>query len=316
MLIARSTRSPRGCADPTARPSSTTGAVAVDTVFITPEDAYEPPQHDHGTHVAGVLAANWVEMPPSGPGEPSLPTDKLMGICPDLQLWDMRVLGSQGEGDEFSVVAGLKLVEAINRRAGRLIIHGVNLSLALHHDVANYACGYTPVCNACRDLVDSGVVVVASAGNSGFNLRGVSSAYGSSYQNISITDQGNGQDVITVGSTHGSLPYQYGISYFSSRGPTADGRYKPDLLAPGEGINGPIPLINDVEADYKSYDGTSQAAAHVSGAAGMILARCPGMRGDPRAVKKALCESASDLGRERYFQGASPVDIVRALQSL
>jgi subtilisin family serine protease len=100
------------------------GAAAVDTVFITPEDAYEPPQHDHGTHVAGVLAANWVEMPPSGPDEPSLPTDKLMGICPDLQLWDMRVLGAQGEGDEFSVVAGLKLVEAINRRAGRLIIHG------------------------------------------------------------------------------------------------------------------------------------------------------------------------------------------------
>jgi serine protease AprX len=143
--------------------------------------------------------------------------------------------------------------------------------------------------------------VVASAGNSGFNLRGVSSAHGSSYQNISITDPGNGQDVITVGSTHGSLPYQYGISYFSSRGPTADGRYKPDLLAPGEGINGPIPLINDVEADYKSYDGTSQAAAHVSGAAAMILARYPGMRGDPRAVKKALCESASDRGRERYF---------------
>jgi serine protease AprX len=158
--------------------------------------------------------------------------------------------------------------------------------------------------------------VVASAGNSGFNLRGVSSAHGSSYQNISITDPGNGQDVITVGSTHGSLPYQYGISYFSSRGPTADGRYKPDLLAPGEGINGPIPLINDVEADYKSYDGMSQAAAHVSGAAAMILARYPGMRGDPRAVKKALCESASDRGRERYFQGAGLVDIIRALQSL
>ena len=48
----------------------------------------------------------------------------------------------------------------------------------------------------------------------------------------------------------------------------------------------------------------------------MILARYPGMRGDLRAVKKALCESASDLGRERYFQGAGLVDILRALQSL
>ena len=95
--------------------------------------------------------------------------------------------------------------------------------------------------------------MVASAGNSGFNLRGVSSAHGSSYQNISITDPATNR-VITVGSTHGSLPSNLG----SATSLLADQRQTAvlnlDLLAPGEGINGPIPLINDVEADYKSYD--------------------------------------------------------------
>jgi hypothetical protein len=91
-------------------------------VFITPEDAYDLP-NTIMRHMSLVSGRELGEMPPSDPGEPSLPTDKLMGFV--LQLWDMRVLGAQGEGDEFSVVAGLKLVEAINRRAGRLIIHGV-----------------------------------------------------------------------------------------------------------------------------------------------------------------------------------------------
>ena len=41
---------------------------------------------------------------------------------------------------------------------------------------------------------------------------------------------------ITVGSTHRDCPHTYGVSYFSSKGPTGDGRIKPDLVAPGERI--------------------------------------------------------------------------------
>lgn len=284
------------------------------------EDTYRPPGNDHGTHVAGILAANWINEDRSGIGQPALRT-VMAGICPDMPVWDIRVLDDWGQGDEFSIVAGLRLVEAINRRAGRLKIHGVNLSVSIAHHVANYACGWTPICNACNALVDSGVIVVVAAGNTGFNdpmgtrraTPGVND--GNSYNTVSITDPGNADKVITVGATHATLPHQYGISYFSARGPTADGRRKPDILAPGEGITGPIPLVHDREPDFKSYDGTSQAAPHVSGAAALLMSRYPELRGQPIRVKEILCQSATDLAREPYFQGHGLVDVLRALQS-
>ena len=53
---------------------------------------------------------------------------------------------------------------------------------------------------------------------------------------VSIHDPGNAELVITVGSTDREMPHMYGVSYFSSKGPTLDGRLKPDLVAPGEWI--------------------------------------------------------------------------------
>jgi hypothetical protein len=53
---------------------------------------------------------------------------------------------------------------------------------------------------------------------------------------LTINDPGNADLAITVGSTHRDMPHVYGVSYFSSKGPTGDGRDKPDLVAPGEKI--------------------------------------------------------------------------------
>jgi subtilisin family serine protease len=58
-----------------------------------------------------------------------------------------------------------------------------------------------------------------------------------------------------VGSTHSYRPYAYGVSYFSSRGPTGDGRSKPDLVAPGEKIWSAVP-----DGGARTQDGTSMAA--------------------------------------------------------
>src|SRR5215216_1146466 len=95
--------------------------------------------------------------------------------------------------------------------------------------------------------------VVAAAGNAGFDESQVAPA--SSYRQSSINDPGNAEVVITVGGTHRENPHTYGVSYFSSRGPTGDGRAKPDLVAPGEKVTAPVP-----GAKSARMDGTSMAA--------------------------------------------------------
>ena len=74
-------------------------------------------------------------------------------------------------------------------------------------------------------------------------------------------------------------------------------------------------MPGDVEA-LRRMDGTSMAAPHVSGAAALLMARHRELAGQPAAIKAILCKTATDLGRERYFQGAGMLDILRALQSV
>jgi subtilisin family serine protease len=66
----------------------------------------------------------------------------------------------------------------------------------------------------------------------------------------------------------------------------------------------------------RAKDGTSMAAPHVSGAAALLMARYNELIGEPAQVKAILKSTATDLGRERYFQGAGMLDVLRALQSV
>jgi hypothetical protein len=275
----------------------------------TAED-YQPPRFDsHGTHVAGILAANWQEAPQESPLKAPL-----VGVCPELELFDLRVLPDDPKvkADEFTIIAALQFVRHLNAHKNLMVIHGVNLSLSVPHDVANYACGRTPVCDECERVVAAGVIVVTAAGNRGFDkLRDPAGGAAGDYRYISITDPGNAESVITVGSTHRMMPHNYGVSYFSSRGPTGDGRTKPDLVAPGERIDS-----CSLNGYYETMDGTSMAAPHVSGAAALLIGRHRELIGQPQRVKEILGNSATDLGREPRFQGRGLVDVLRALQSL
>ncbi len=273
--------------------------------------AASQPKHPHGTHVAGVLGGSAGPAVSPSETDPPRDVDAMYGMCPDIQLYDFRVLDQDGKGNEFTIVGALQFIRYLNAHRDTPLIHGVNISLWIPHDVRNYACGRTPICDECSRLVDSGVVVVTAAGNFGqsdadspLTLEGV-------YEAISITDPGNTQSVITVGATHRSKPHAYGVSFFSSRGPTGDGRRKPDLVAPGEKILGPA-----LGGGVARMDGTSQAAPHVSGAAPLLMARHPELIGDPARIKATLCDTATDLGRESYFQGHGLLDVLRALQSL
>lgn len=115
------------------------------------------------------------------------------------------------------------------------------------------------------------------------------------------------------------------MSFFSSKGPTGDGRLKPDLVAPGERITScaakakrekvGIPVDKDVAA-YVDDSGTSMAAPHVSGAIAAFLSIRREFIQRPEEVKRIFLESATSLGRERYFEGHGLVDLMRAIQSV
>ena len=286
----------------------------IDWDFLKPlievkhDEEYPVPKHSHGTHVAGIIGADWRLTDPEPPPE----DHEMRGVCPDIKLYDLRVLDDEGRGDEFSVIAAMQFVRYLNAHKDVMVIQGVNLSLSIRHDVANYACGSTPVCEEANRLVGAGIIVVTAAGNNGYlyflTANGIPEE---GYRSISITDPGNTDSVITVGATHRDSAHTFGVSYFSSRGPTGDGRIKPDLVAPGEKIVSTTPNNSKLR-----MDGTSQAAPHVSGAAALLLARYPELIGRPTRIKEILCKTATDLGRERYFQGAGMVDALRALQSV
>jgi hypothetical protein len=231
-------------------------------------------------------------------------------MCPGVGLYDFRILTGDIQTTEFAVIAALQFIRFMNERAGRLLINGVNMSLSIPHNVKNFACGRTPVCNESERLIESGVVVVAAAGNLGYSESVIAGQAFNTYQDLSITDPGNADRVITVGSTHRYSPFTYGVSYFSSRGPTGDGRLKPDLVAPGECIYSTLP-----DGKWGRLDGTSMAAPHVSGAAAMLMSRYSELVGEPDRIKRILCDTATDLGRERNFQGHGLLDVLRALQS-
>ncbi len=260
----------------------------------------------HGTHVAGIIAGEWG--PPEGP-------DRYCGMAPEAHLHVYKVL-RDGEGDDSWIIKALDHVAQMNESAGRLAIHGINLSLGGPFDAENYACGHSPLCKELRRLWQQGVLVCVAAGNEG--LVTVTTAGGDLDVNLdlSIGDPANLEECIAVGSVHRDEPERYGVSYFSSRGPTADGRPKPDVVAPGERIvscDAYFDAGGKPRDPYVEMSGTSMACPHVSGLLAAFLSVRGEYRQRPDEVKRLLLAQCTDLGRDRYHQGAGLPDLVKML---
>ena len=295
----------------------------------------------HGTHVAGIIAG--ITMIGAGPGGHVVASiriktevrnsdgttesiDKtypgpISGLAPHCKLLSLKVLGSHDSGQLSSLLAAIGFVQKSNDNGRNLTIHGLNLSLGYPFDPEWFAAGQSPLCVEVDRLVRSGVCVVAAAGNGGYGTVTTYSGAGERAANLgTIADPGNAALAITVGSTHRDMPHAYGVSFFSAKGPTSDGRMKPDLVAPGERIVScalsDADSLQKNEAHFRVDSGTSMAAPHVSGAIAAFLSVRGEFRGRPQAVKDIFVQAASDLKRRSEFQGAGLLDLMRALQAV
>lgn len=78
------------------------------------------------------------------------------------------------------------------------------------------------------------------------------------------------------------------IAWYSSQGPTQDGRIKPDIVGPS--------AVTTTSMGYKAADGTSFAAPHLAGLAALILEHRPSY--SPVEIKSFLMSQTRDLGAE------------------
>jgi subtilisin family serine protease len=267
----------------------------------------------HGTHVAGIIA-----------GKPDPAKYPVLGgissSAPDARLVTYKVLANDGSGNDAWIIKAIDHIWEQNERARRLVIHGANLSLGGPFDATSFGCGDSPLCASLLRLIRQGVLVVLAAGNEGIGEVLVDGNPTSLSLDLSIGDPANLEEGIAVGSIHPSLPHRYGTSYFSSRGPTADGRAKPDVVAPGERIlscrsrrTDSIPPDVTVQDLYVQLSGTSMAAPHVSGLLAAFLSARTEFIGYPERVKRILTDHCTDLKRDRYHQGAGVPNLTRML---
>lgn len=254
---------------------------------------YAYDDNGHGTHCAGIIAGN---------GRSS--RGRYRGIAPEAGLVGVKVLDRQGDGIVSTVIAGIDWCITHRRELG---IRVLSLSLG-SRTVSSYR--DDPMVAAVQEAWSAGLVVVAAAGNDGPAAR-------------TIGSPGCAPAVITVGAEddHRTVPPEDDtIAPFSSRGPTADGLIKPDVVAPGVAIvslRSPGSVLDRqnprqrVSGYYFTLSGTSMATPLCAGLAALILEAKPGLT--PDQVKGAIVRSCRDLGFERTAQGHGLLDAGDAL---
>lgn len=234
----------------------------------------------HGTHVAGIAA---------GTGTAS--AGKYRGVAPAASLYAAKVLDANGGGSMSGVMAGIEW--AVDQG-----VHVINLSLG-----SDGPCdGSDALSTLCDEVVQQfGIVICAAAGNAG---------PGSS----TVGSPGCARWVITIGAVDDSDK----VTSFSSRGPTADGRVKPDLVFPGAGIVAAqadgTALGSVIAPGYVQLSGTSMATPHAAGSVALMLQAKPGLTANQ--VKWALLTTALELGASPNAQGSGRGDLFAAYQKI
>jgi hypothetical protein len=152
--------------------------------------------------------------------------------------------------------------------------------------------GNTAVVTVAADLaVKKGVFVAASAGNMGNRVWRI------------VTAPADGDSVVAVGAVRPDGL----IAGFSSHGPTADGRIKPDVVAQGVGVYVAAP---GTSSGYLFAQGTSFSCPLVAGVAALVLSAHPEL--GPIQLREALRQTASQASHPDTLYGWGIVDAVEA----
>ncbi len=233
----------------------------------------------HGTHVAGIVGGTGAQ---SG--------GKYRGVAPDCTYVIAKVLKGDGSGQMSDVIAGLEFVSEQH-------VQVVNLSLG---GGANCD-GTDALSTACDSIWDQGIVVCVAAGNAGPEAG-------------SLGSPGCAKKPITVGATD----KQDGIANYSSRGPTLDGRVKPDICFPGSSIHScrakGTAMGTPIDDFYTTASGTSMATPHAAGTSALLLQAQP--KATPQQIKDALQSTAKDLGLDPNTQGKGRAQVFAAYQAI
>ena len=249
---------------------------------------YDP--YGHGTHVAGIAAGSGVES-----------NGKFKGVAPDADIIGVRIT---------SVAEAIKGIQWAIENKDTYNIKVVNMSLG-DFPIKSYKTD--PWAQAAEKAWDSGIMVVVAAGNEGPGEGTVSTP-------------GIDPKVLTVGAIDDkNTPEREddSISLFTSRGPTTpDGLVKPDVVAPGVEIFGPLSPGSTLDSDdlphvdnkYIAMSGSSMATPIVSGLAALLIQANPDLTNND--IKKIMMETAENYipGLKPTDQGAGLVDPLESLQ--
>jgi serine protease AprX len=212
-----------------------------------------------------------------------------VGVAPEANLVVVKVMDRDGA---CYLSDALKALDWCVENKDRYGIKIVSFSVGGE----NPSDGTSLLDEACDRMVEEGLVMCVAAGNSGPSSG-------------SIVIPGDAEKVITVGAIDNSGD----IFEKSSRGPSASGEIKPDIVTLGVDV---VSALAGSKDDYSSMSGTSMAVPQVSGAAALLLDAEPNL--EPADVKRVLLKTADDLGPNGpdNIYGYGALNLTDALESM
>lgn len=235
----------------------------------------------HGSHVSGIAA---------GTGDGSFDNTgprnhAYVGAAYEASLVGLKVLNANGLGSSSNIIAAINWV-ANNANSVSPPIRVVNISLgSVVNDGSNN--GTDPEDVAVNNASALGITFAIAAGN------GTTDGLTPNLTPGNVSIPGDAESAITVCSSDSTEtpPGQPAFSNWDSEGPTADGRQKPDVCAPGESVRS---VGTSSDTAYTNMGGTSMASPHIAGVAALLIQALPHLT--PAQVKKSLIATASHAG--------------------